>query len=118
MRTPTREQLVHMLYEAAELEHDLMCTYLYAAFSLKSGTAEGLTSAEAEAVARWRRTMMEVSKEEMAHLVAVWNLTSALGGTPRVGRENFPLSAGGLPASVVVRLAPFSEAVIQHFIHL
>src|SRR5258706_770924 len=118
MRTPTREQLVHMLYEAAELEHDLMCTYLYAAFSLKSGTEEGLSSAEAEAVARWRRTIMQVSKEEMAHRVAVWNLTSALGGTPRFGRENFPLSAGNLPASVVVRLAPFSEAVIQHFIHL
>lgn len=118
MRTPTREQLVHSLYEAAELEHDLMCTYLYAAFSLKSGEADGLTAVEAEAVARWRRTIMKVSKEEMGHLVAVWNLTSALGGTPRFGRENFPLNAGNLPASVVVRLAPFSEAVIQHFIHL
>ena len=30
---PTREQLIHALYEAAELEHNLMCTYLYAAFS-------------------------------------------------------------------------------------
>src|SRR5258706_15929819 len=100
MRTPTREQLVHSLYEAAELEHDLMCTYLYAAFSLKSGEADGLSAAEAEAVARWRRTIMNVSKEEMAHLVGVWNLTSALGGTPRFGRENFPLNAGNLPASV------------------
>jgi hypothetical protein len=25
---PTREQLIHALYEAAELEHNLMCTYL------------------------------------------------------------------------------------------
>ena len=33
----SREALVHQLYEAAELEHNLMCTYLYAAFSLKSG---------------------------------------------------------------------------------
>ena len=32
---PSREQLLHSLYEAAELEHNLMCTYLYAAFSLK-----------------------------------------------------------------------------------
>ena len=29
----SRESLVHQLYEAAELEHNLMCTYLYAAFS-------------------------------------------------------------------------------------
>ena len=35
--TPTREQLLHALYEAAELEHNLMCTYLYAAFSLRDG---------------------------------------------------------------------------------
>jgi hypothetical protein len=48
----------------------------------------------------------------------VWNITSALGGSPRFGRMNFPLDPGGLPASVVVRLAPFSEAVLQHFIFL
>ena len=47
----TRELLIHQLYEAAELEHTLMCTYLYAAFSLKSGEAEGLSTREAEAVA-------------------------------------------------------------------
>ena len=38
----SREQLLHTLYEAAELEHNLMCTYLYAAWSLKSGAEEGL----------------------------------------------------------------------------
>jgi CDGSH-type Zn-finger protein/uncharacterized Fe-S cluster protein YjdI len=54
----------------------------------------------------------------MAHLVAVWNITGALGGSPRFGRGNFPLDPGGLPASVVVRLAPFTEAVLQHFIYL
>ncbi len=26
---PSREWLLHQLYEAAELEHNLMCTYLY-----------------------------------------------------------------------------------------
>ena len=31
---------------------------------------------------------------------------------------NFPLDPGALPASVVVRLEPFSEAVLQHFIYL
>ncbi len=54
----------------------------------------------------------------MGHLTAVWNITAALGGSPRFGRMNFPLDPGGLPASVVVRLAPFSEAVLQHFIFL
>lgn len=115
---PSREQLLHCLYEAAELEHNLMCTYLYAAFSLKQGEAEGLGAAEAEAVERWRREITAVAVEEMGHLVAVWNITAALGGAPRIGRGNFPLDPGYLPASVVVKLAPFSDATLQHFIYL
>ena len=118
LSTPTRERLVHSLYEAAELEHNLMCTYLYAAFSLRDGPAEGLSQREAEAVARWRRAIMSVALEEMGHLAAVWNITSALGGSPRFGRGNFPLDPGALPAGVVVKLAPFGEEVVQHFIFL
>lgn len=118
MAIPTREQLVHALYEAAELEHNLMCTYLYAAFSLRQGTSEGLTDAEAEATARWRKTIIDVAIDEMGHLAAVWNITSALGAAPRFGRQNFPLDPGVLPASLVVKLAPFNDAVIQHFVHL
>ena len=83
-----------------------------------SGTEEGLSAAEADATARWRRAILKVAVEEMGHLTAVWNITAALGGSPRFGRMNFPLDPGGLPASVVVRLAPFSEAVLQHFIYL
>lgn len=116
--TPTREQLIHALYEAAELEHNLMCTYLYAAFSLKDGESEGLSAEEAEAVTRWRRAILDVAIDEMGHLTAVWNITSALGGSPAFGRDNFPLDPGGLPGGVVVKLAPFSMDVLQHFIHL
>lgn len=114
----TREKILHALYEAAELEQNLLCTYLYAAFSLKDGEQEGLTAAEAEAVARWRRAILDVAIDEMSHLVAVWNMTSALGGAPRFGRANFPLDAGYLPAGISVKLAPFSPSVIQHFIFL
>jgi len=116
--TPSREQLLHHLYEAAELEHNLMCTYLYAAFSLKQGVEEGLSPAEAEATARWRREIIAVAIEEMGHLVAVWNITSALGGAPHLGRDNFPLNPGLLPARVVVKLAPFNAATLQHFVYL
>jgi CDGSH-type Zn-finger protein/uncharacterized Fe-S cluster protein YjdI len=115
---PSREQLLSALYEAAELEHNLMCTYLYAAFSLRSGEAEGLSKEEAVAAARWRQTILDVAIDEMGHLAAVWNITAALGGSPRFGRGNFPLDPGMLPAGIVVKLAPFNEAVLQHFIHL
>ena len=117
-RLKTREEILHALYEAAELEHDLMCTYLYAAFSLKDSEAEGLRPEEVEAVRRWRSELIKVSVEEMGHLTAVWNITSAIGGTPRFGRGNFPLDPGTLPASVTVRLSPFNAATLQHFIFL
>lgn len=116
--TVTRDLIIHRLHEAAELEHSLMCTYLYAAFSLKQGSTEGLSPAEDAGTARWRRIIIDVAIEEMGHLAAVWNITSALGGSPRFGRANFPCDPGRLPAAVVAKLAPFSEATIQHFLHL
>jgi CDGSH-type Zn-finger protein/uncharacterized Fe-S cluster protein YjdI len=117
-RVVTRELALHALYEAAELEHNLMCTYLYAAFSLKDGVAEGLRPEEAEAVSRWRQKLIRVAVEEMQHLAAVWNITSALGGSPQFGRSNFPLDPGYLPAGIVVKLAPFSPETLQHFVYL
>ena len=114
----TRERALHALYEAAELEHNLMCTYLYAAFSLKDGEADGLSPEEAAAVKRWRGVLIGVAIEEMGHLTAVWNITSALGGAPRVGRGNFPIDPGYLPAGIVVKLAPFNMATLQHFVFL
>src|SRR5580658_918170 len=117
-RLASREAILHALYEAAELEHNLMCTYLYAAFSLKDGEAEGLRPEEVTAVRRWRTELIRVSVEEMGHLTAVWNITAALGGSPRFGRANFPLDPGNLPASVTVRLSPFNQVTLQHFIFL
>ena len=117
-RLRNREEILHALYEAAELEHNLMCTYLYAAFSLRDSEQDGLQVEELEAVRRWRLELLRVSVEEMGHLTAVWNITCALGGTPRFGRSNFPLDPGNLPASVTVRLAPFTPATLQHFIFL
>ena len=106
-----REHAFHALYEAAELEHNLMCTYLYAAFSLKDGEADGLSAEEADAVKRWRSVLIKVAVEEMGHLTAVWNITAALGGAPRFGRTNFPLDPGLLPAGIVVKLADRKSVV-------
>lgn len=113
----SREQLLHALYEAAELEHNLMCTYLYAAFSLKSA-GEGLSGPEQAAVDRWRKAIIDVAIDEMGHLAAVWNITLAIGGQPRFGRGNFPIDPGYLPAGIVVKLAPFDAHALQHFIFL
>src|SRR4029077_3308850 len=94
------------------------CTYLYAAASLRDGEREGLGAAEAAAVRRWRQVLLRVALEGVGHLAAVWNITSGLGGSPRFGRSNFPLDPGLLPASVVVKLAPFNADTLQHFVFL
>jgi hypothetical protein len=60
-----REALIYMLFEAAELEHGIMCQYLFAAFSLKRNADEGLTEDELASVQRWRRVVAHVAAEEM-----------------------------------------------------
>ena len=114
----SREQLMAMLGEASEVEHDLMCCYLYAAFGMKRGEDEGLTGEQAEAVGRWRRAIIGVAVEEMGHLALVSNLLSAIGGTPNFSRLNFPIGAGALPAAMTVRLSPFDMDTLDHFIWL
>src|ERR1700704_1871695 len=66
-----REALIYMLCEAAELEHGIMCQYLFAAFSLKDPSDEGLTAAQKEVVARWKAAIMRIAGEEMMHLALV-----------------------------------------------
>ncbi len=116
--TGSREQLLHLLAEASEIEHTLMCCYLYAAFSLKKRGEADLSEDQADAVMRWRKAIMDVAVEEMGHLVIVANLTVSLGGRPHFGRPNFPISPGYFPSGVVVRLAGFSKETLDHFIFL
>lgn len=112
-----RESLAYALSEAAELEHGLMCCYLYAAFSIGK-RAEQRYPAHAAALARWRAEIVDVARDEMVHLALVSNLLNALGVAPHLTRPNFPVSAGAHPAGIVVSLAPFSLATIQHFVYL
>ena len=114
----SREQLFAALGEAAELEHDLLCLYLYAAFSLKRTTEEGISATQLDAVARWRQVILGIALEEMTHLVLVSNITVALGASPNFTRPNFPVSPGFYPAALVIELAPFDLSTLEHFIYL
>jgi len=113
-----REALIYMLCEAAELEHGIMCQYLFAAFSLKQSADEGLTPEELEAVTRWRRTISHVAAEEMLHLALVQNVLSAIGAAPHLTRPNLPAPAHHYPAGVNLTLVPFGEPALQHFMFL
>jgi hypothetical protein len=113
-----REALIYMLCEAAELEHGIMCQYLFAAFSLKQREDEGLTAGELETVTRWRTVIAHVAAEEMLHLALVHNVLAAIGAAPHLGRPNLPAPAHHYPAGVNLALVPFGERALQHFMFL
>src|SRR5439155_455614 len=107
-----------MLCEAAELEHGIMCGYLYAAFSLKQSAGEGLSAGEAEAVQRWRKHISHIATQEMLHMSLVQNLLSAIGAAPHLSRPNYPQPASHYPAGVHLALLPFGEEALRHFMFL
>jgi hypothetical protein len=113
-----REQLIYLLTEAAEIEHGLMCSYLYAAWSLKQSIDEGVTQAQLAAIERWRASIQSIAMEEMAHLALVSNLLMSLGSPPHFSRPNFPVLPGYHPSSIVVRLTPFTPDTADHFVYL
>ncbi|MDP9250342.1 MAG: ferritin-like protein [Chloroflexota bacterium] len=113
-----REALIYTLGKAAELEHLVMCQYLYAAFSLKQSEADGVSAEGLADAQRWRRTLLEIAEQEMLHLALVENLLTAVGGAPRLARPNFPLPVRSYPAGIQMALLPFGETALRHFAYL
>jgi len=113
-----REELFFLLCEAAEFEHAVMCSYLYAMWSLKRGAGEGVEPEELAAIERWRASLRQVALEEMLHLSLVNNLLAATGSAPHLWRPEFPVSSGWFPADVVMRLSPFSRRCLDHFMYI
>ena len=116
-RARTREELVYLLTVAAELEHLLCCSYMFAAFSLKSDVAEGgLTKPQLAKVVAWKRAILSVAIEEMQHLAQVSNLLTAVGAAAHMSRPNFPQPKDAYPFGVPLDLEPFSRATIEKFV--
>jgi hypothetical protein len=113
-----REALIYTLGKAAELEHLVMCQYLYAAFSLKEDEAEGVPADLLPRVKEWKRELLHIGEQEMLHLALVQNLLNSVGAAPRLGRPNFPLPPAAMPAGVQMALLPFGEAALRHFAYL
>lgn len=82
-----RDYAIFLLRQAAEIEHGLMAQYLFAAYSLDP---PGVPQARHALVRGWQETILGIAKEEMAHLVTVQNLLTALGGPLQFNREDFP----------------------------
>ncbi|HEX6522825.1 MAG TPA: ferritin-like domain-containing protein [Streptosporangiaceae bacterium] len=113
-----REHLWYLLAEAAQVEHLIMCQYLYASFSLKTEPGDGLTAEQAAAVARWRDMLTGIAIEEMLHLALVFNVMTAIGAAPPLSRPNFPRDSDDLPGGIHFRLLPFGVDSLTHFLYL
>lgn len=113
-----RKTLSYLLCEAAELEHGLLCEYLYAAFSLKQEPDEGLPADRLDDVERWRSVLLAIAAEEMLHWALVNNLLTAIGSAPFVSRPHMPHQAKGYPRGVQLALLRFGEQALRHIVFL
>ena len=113
-----REELFYLLAEAAEFEHTVMCSYLYTLWTLKSDVSENVTPAELAAIMGWRASIRQVALEEMLHLALVNNILASIGASPHLWRPEFPVAPGRFPAGLLLRLSPFTEATVDHFVYV
>jgi len=118
LRVEHREELVWLLAQACELEHGLMCEYLFAQFTLKRTQQEGLSVQQLAKVAAWEAVIVDVTKQEMLHLALATNLLTAIGAAPHLHRPNFPILSPWYPPGVQLALLPFGERALRHFIYL
>jgi hypothetical protein len=118
LRVESREELVYLLGEASELEHGLLCEYLYAQFSLKRGIDEGVTPEQLARIHAWESTIIDITKQEMLHLALATNILTAIGAAPHFERPNFPILSRWYPPDVQIALVPFGERALRHFMYL
>jgi Ferritin-like len=114
----SREELVYLLGEACEIEHGLMCEYIYAQFSLKRAVDEGVTPEQLTHITAWNLTLVDIIKQEMLHLALATNILTSVGAGPHFERPNFPILARWYPPGVQVALLPFGERALRHFVYL
>jgi len=101
-------ELVRLLKEGCEIEHDLMIQYLYGAYALKPEYAGivGAPAANAD-------SLMGVIIEEMLHLRGANRLLVELGATPILTRQDFPYESDLYPFPF--ELAPLNDVRLAKY---
>lgn len=126
-----KKTLAAYITEAALLEQQFMCQYLYAAFSLKKFPDATCSPAQIEVVRRWASLIYTIARQEMEHLSIANSLLTAIGSPPWFGHTNFPTQSrwymtealqnknGGLddpaPCDFPFLLQAFELSVAQRF---
>jgi len=117
-RVESRDDLIFLLALACEIEHVLLCEYLFAGFSLKTADDDGLIPEQLTATRRWQQVIWEVAAQEMLHLALANNLLTAIGAAPHFRRPNFPQSGRYYPNDFRFSLTRFDAATMQHFVYI
>ncbi|QSJ16091.1 hypothetical protein JYQ62_30685 [Nostoc sp. UHCC 0702] len=99
----SKQELIAALQDAAELEHQFMCMYLYTAFSLKKEADDSCSEAQLECVRRWASQIYAIARQEMEHLSLVNSMLAAIGAPPHFARRNIPLLPSYLSSKVLSR---------------
>ena len=96
----------------------MLCEYLYAQFSLKRATSEGITADQLVRVRAWEQVLVDIAKQEMLHLALATNILTAVGAAPHFERPNFPILSRWYPPDVQIALVGFGERALRHFMYL
>src|SRR5438045_239369 len=107
-----RDEAVFLLHTGAEIEHALLVQYLYAAYSLKSPA--DVPQEHAPLVRAWKKTLLDIAREEMGHLITVQNLLRLIGGPLNFEREDYPFRSELYPFHF--RLEPLSRASLAKYV--
>ncbi len=101
-------ELVRLLKEACEIEHDLMVQYLYSAYALKPEYAELVGAPAPNAT-----SLMGVIIQEMQHLRGANRLLVELGAAPVLTRQDFPYENDLYPFPF--EMAPLSSVSLAKY---
>ena len=118
VRIENRAQLIYLLTEAAEIEHGVMCCYMFAAFSMKKSVDEGITAEQVEIIKRWRGVIMQVAIQEMVHMCLACNLLTSIGAAPHVRRPNLPSSHRAYGPGFSLEFTPFDRDTMATFVFI
>lgn len=114
-----RNRLADLLVKAAELEHGVVCQYLFVAFSMKRHPDEGNVSwDQLELMRRWEATLLLIARQEMEHLGLVANLLTAIGEAPHFLRPDFPVPSDYYPVYDPPSLQPLGADILKRLIRL
>ena len=112
-----RNRLANLLSEAAQIEHEITCQYLFAAFSFKRKHEEGgVTWDQLELMRRWEISLLLVARQEMEHQGLAINLLTAIGESPRFSRIQYPSRARYRALNFPAALEPFNQKTMLRFI--